>query len=350
MIAIAWSAAIMLALPLQAVVTTVSTYRLGESDPGAASGAAGADPTVATTGGPDLSRFGTPVYSNLTPLASSTLSMLFNGTDARYEGGVTSVLTDNFGMEAWVRSDGSVVANATLAYNGNTATSGWGLFRFGATWGYLYGGVVIGGGAPLTADTWTHLAVVRDSGLTTFYVNGVPFSTNASAPNPPAGNTLIGGNPFIPTEYFDGRIDEVRVFTFASGAFQITDLNLTAPAPVVTSISPTSGPQSGGTVVTITGTGFSTTATTVTFGANAATAVSCSSTTTCTATSPAGTGTVNVRVTVASQTSADVPADDYTYLAPAAVPAAIPSLSGTALMLLAGLMAMSAAIALRSRI
>jgi hypothetical protein len=338
-------------LPLHAVVTTISHYRLGENDPGAVSGATGADPTVPAAGGPNLSRFGTPVYSNVTPLATSALSMVFNGTNARYEGGVTSALTDNFGMEAWVRSDGSVLANATLAYNGNTATSGWGLFRFGNTWGYLYGGVVIGGGAPLVAGTWTHLAVVRDSGVTTFYVNGVVFTSDGNGPNPPAGNTLIGGNPFVPTEYFDGRIDEVRVFSFAPGAFQVTDLNLTAPAPpVVAAIDPASGPQAGGTVVTITGSGFSTTATTIAFGANPATDVVCATTTTCVATSPAGTGTVSVRVTVDNQTSADGAGDDFTYLAPVVLPAAIPSLSTIGMLLLTGLLAMTAAAALRTRI
>ena len=56
-------------------------------------------------------------------------------------------------------------------------------------------------------------------------------------------------------------------------------------APTVTSLSPTSGPATGGTAVTITGTGF-TGATAVTFGGTAATAFTVNSATSITATSP----------------------------------------------------------------
>ncbi|HET7467684.1 MAG TPA: IPT/TIG domain-containing protein, partial [Candidatus Dormibacteraeota bacterium] len=64
----------------------------------------------------------------------------------------------------------------------------------------------------------------------------------------------------------------------------------------LTSISPTSGPEGGGTSVTFTGTGFDTSAgrTTFAFGGVAATGVTCSSSTTCAGASPSGTGTVAV--------------------------------------------------------
>jgi len=58
-----------------------------------------------------------------------------------------------------------------------------------------------------------------------------------------------------------------------------------AVPPTVTSISPTAGPGTGGTSVTITGTNFSG-ATAVTFGATAATGFTVNSTTKITATSP----------------------------------------------------------------
>ena len=64
----------------------------------------------------------------------------------------------------------------------------------------------------------------------------------------------------------------------------------------VTSLSPNSGPASGGTTVTISGNGF-TGATSVKFGSTAATSYSVVNSTTITAVSPAGTGTVDVTVT-----------------------------------------------------
>jgi RHS repeat-associated protein len=68
------------------------------------------------------------------------------------------------------------------------------------------------------------------------------------------------------------------------------------PAPTVTSVSPSSGPASGGTSVTITGTNFISGAT-VKFGTTTATGVTFVSSTSLTATTPAGSGTVNVVVT-----------------------------------------------------
>ena len=228
--ALAILAAFTFTIPVRAVVTTVAQYRLGENDPGAASGSVGTDPTVAAAGAPNLNRFGSPVYSDVTPLTSSTLSMVFNGTDQRYAGGIASTLTDNYGMEAWVRS-GTGTGNAVVAYNGNTATSGFGLFRLGSTWIYLYGGVEFGPAAPVVPGAWTHLAVVRDSGTSTFYVNGVAVGpSSGGAPNPPAGGMAIGGNPNFAVEFLDGSVDEVRIFSFTPGQFSVSDLNLTAPA------------------------------------------------------------------------------------------------------------------------
>lgn len=69
-----------------------------------------------------------------------------------------------------------------------------------------------------------------------------------------------------------------------------------APAPVITSVSPTHGPDTGGTVVTVTGTGF-TGATGVTFGGTAGTAFTVVSGTEITVTTPAHTaGPVSVVV------------------------------------------------------
>ena len=87
----------------------------------------------------------------------------------------------------------------------------------------------------------------------------------------------------------------------------------TTPPPVVTGISPTSGPAAGGTKVTVTGTSL--TSGTVAFGPTAATAVTCTATS-CTATSPAGTGTVDVKVTTPGGTSAATSADQFTYIPP----------------------------------
>jgi len=93
----------------------------------------------------------------------------------------------------------------------------------------------------------------------------------------------------------------------------------TAPAPTVTSISPTSGTTVGGTAVTITGTGFLTGAG-VTIGGTAATGVSVVNSTSITATTPAHTaGAGNIVVTNTDGQSGTL-SNGYTYTSPNPVP------------------------------
>ncbi|MCG6117572.1 MAG: LamG domain-containing protein [Aquimonas sp.] len=224
--------ALVLAAPAAAQLTVVAEYRMGEDDVGAVIGGPGAAQTQPGAAGSPLQQFGAPVYgAGGTPRGrTSTLSMRFDGSSARYGGPALAMPTDNFGVEAWARSN-STTGNAMIVYNGNSATSGFGLFRSGANWAFLYGGIVIGGSTPVTPG-WTHLAIVRDAGVNRFFVNGIQVSTSGEAPNPPAGALNIGGNNLLATEFFDGEIDEVRLFTFAPGAFSPSLLN-TAERPAM---------------------------------------------------------------------------------------------------------------------
>ncbi|WP_280352582.1 IPT/TIG domain-containing protein [Nocardia abscessus] len=95
------------------------------------------------------------------------------------------------------------------------------------------------------------------------------------------------------------------------------------PAPVLASIVPGSGPETGGDTVTLTGTGF-TAASEVTFGAAAAVSFSVVSDSRITAVAPSGIGSVDVTVTSAGGSSSGV---RYTYV-PAPVLAAVTPGSG----------------------
>ena len=83
--------------------------------------------------------------------------------------------------------------------------------------------------------------------------------------------------------------------------------------PTVSSLSPTTGPATGGTTVTITGTGF-TSGSTVDFGSSAATSVTDISPFELTVVAPAGSGIVTVTVSTFAGTSATSSADQYTYV------------------------------------
>ncbi|HLN43629.1 MAG TPA: IPT/TIG domain-containing protein [Acidimicrobiales bacterium] len=164
-------------------------------------------------------------------------------------------------------------------------------------------------------------------------------STNSSIPS--LRNTL---HHFVVTTTSTGitvAMDGTQVLTYATSLPQYVLLGFTGatgggndihqvqnvaittgaplPAPTVTGVDPSSGLNTGGTTVSITGTGFTGTgfigASAVHFGSSAAT-FSVNSSNIITATAPAGTGTVDVTVTTGGGTSAISPDDQYTYIVP----------------------------------
>jgi hypothetical protein len=112
--------------------------------------------------------------------------------------------------------------------------------------------------------------------------------------------------------YYDNGVS-FSSFGLASGDGEIKLI----PAPVITSVAPTSGTTAGDTSVAITGTNL-TGATSVTFGGSAGT-ITANAATSITVTSPAhAAGTVDVQVTTAAGTSDVVgTGDDFTYVIPA---------------------------------
>lgn len=117
-------------------------------------------------------------------------------------------------------------------------------------------------------------------------------------------------------------VSNTQITAVAPAGTGIVQITVTAPGgtsngatytyvvvPTITSISPTAGPTSGGTSVTITGTGF-TGPLTVRFGTTATT-FTVNSSTQLTAIAPPGTGTVQVTVTGSGGTSNGV---SYTYV------------------------------------
>ncbi len=108
--------------------------------------------------------------------------------------------------------------------------------------------------------------------------------------------------------------------TSSTGSFHQTTFDsvnvVSSGAPTVTSVSPSSGPSSGGTTVTITGTNLAS-ATGVNFGRAPGTSVTVNSPTSITVTSPSYSsegGTVDVYVVTPSGDSAPTPGDRFTYI------------------------------------
>ncbi|MGW7753810.1 IPT/TIG domain-containing protein [Streptomyces violaceusniger] len=149
------------------------------------------------------------------------------------------------------------------------------------------------GGTPVTINGsgFTGATVVRfGSNLAT---NVVVVSSTQITARTPAGSGTVKVTVTGPT---------------GTSTQNVFFLYTTVAAPVLTALSPASGPTSGGNTVTITGTNL-TSATQVLFGANPATILT-NTPTQITATAPAGTSTTNVTVTTPSGTSNPL---TYTY-------------------------------------
>lgn len=95
--------------------------------------------------------------------------------------------------------------------------------------GAIAGRAYVGNGANIVNE-WVHLAAVVFDADVFFYVNGEHVGTTSQLPEPvqsafTLGQKPGGGKPFA------GQIDELRLFTFNSGEFQVSDLSYYVPEP-----------------------------------------------------------------------------------------------------------------------
>lgn len=88
-------------------------------------------------------------------------------------------------------------------------------------------------GAHLPTNSWTHLATTYNGATQRFFVNGVLVDSRAQTGDleVSAGPLRIGGNTVLANEYFQGRIDEVRVYR---RALTPTEIAAVAQEPVST--------------------------------------------------------------------------------------------------------------------
>jgi Concanavalin A-like lectin/glucanases superfamily/Fibronectin type III domain len=161
-----------------------------------------------------------------------------NGVDQAYYGIGYDAPENNVGVEVWVRTSdlaqgnrhvfgtGSNQNGLNIGYDGdpNNGNQAW----FGAVANRA--GIGAYGIANYTAGQWIHLAVVRDNGVATFYINGVAAGSSTIAPynatQPHLGVNAGGG----PNAFFSGDVAEARIFTFDAGQFKVSDLLYPAPA------------------------------------------------------------------------------------------------------------------------
>ncbi len=140
----------------------------------------------------------------------------FGGASNQYAkaGGVATTATDNVTLEAWIKWDGTNTGIVQgIVTNGYAGTDGYGLYLYTNNKIALLVSALqwaVSDSIPPT-NSWVHLAVVRNSGTWSMYMNGEAISIGSPTTNPitPYTNLFIGGDSV--SYKFHGEIDEVRV-------------------------------------------------------------------------------------------------------------------------------------------
>ena len=160
-------------------------------------------------------------------------ALSFNGTSAlvTIPDAAALHLTTAMTLEAWVNPTTVTSAWRDVIYKPNdnyylegtssNASRPAGGGTFGATGAEAYGT------AALTANAWSHLAVTYDGATVRLYVNGTQASSVARTGNlATSANALQIGGDSLYGQFFQGTIDEVRVYNVALTAAQVqADMN-----------------------------------------------------------------------------------------------------------------------------
>jgi hypothetical protein len=168
--------------------------------------------------------------SSTSPAPGSTSYYLFNGDMTGFDEIGWDPPEDNIGVECWARSGdlafitGTTVGSVVFGTGHNQNGIGILYDDFGAGFVGVLGNVDYVGlpYQPASTNEWVHLAVVRDQGVSTFYVNGVARTPTRTG-NPINSSIVFMGHGGSLTN-FTGAIDEARIFTFNPGEFFPQDL------------------------------------------------------------------------------------------------------------------------------
>jgi chitodextrinase len=169
---------------------------------------------------------GTIANATWTTAGKNGNALSFNGTSARViiADAASLHLSSAMTLEAWVRPSTTSSGWRDIIYRGN---DDYYLATFNAV---PVGGLTLTsstnsntfGSSALPANTWTHVAQTFDGSTVTLYVNGVQVAATAITGSiQDATNPLEIGSDHIYGQYFQGLIDDVRVYNVALTASQI---------------------------------------------------------------------------------------------------------------------------------
>ncbi|MFM7251599.1 MAG: IPT/TIG domain-containing protein, partial [Ilumatobacteraceae bacterium] len=294
--------------------------------------------TSANTTADDYLYYGIPTITSFTPMSGPTQGgtvVVITGTNFLGATGVkfgtrdAASFTVNSATQITAVTPVSVADQATLTVANPSFTSAASADKF-RTNGVQ--SATVSTVSPTSAST---------AGGTTITLTGTKFTTGMSVTvrGVAATNVVVASDTsataVVPATVTPGAASIVVTNSTGTASAAFAGFSYSAPVPTVSSVSPSSGPTSGGTPVTITGTGFVSGAS-VKFGSLSATGVVVVSPTQVTAVSPATVdpGTVSVVVTTSGGDSvpagaSGAAADDFEYVAVAPTLVSVSPVSGT---------------------
>ncbi|MGD9696375.1 MAG: LamG-like jellyroll fold domain-containing protein [Thermoleophilia bacterium] len=146
-------------------------------------------------------------------------------------------LTDGLTFSAWVKP-GTTSGWQTVGMKEESGSFAWALYgntsssKYQAELGTQVDDYLTNGTPQLATGTWVHLAVTYDGSTLRLFKDGIQASSVAASGDIRISNgaLAIGGNTMW-GEYFDGLIDDVRLYDHALTAGEITtDMNTPVPA------------------------------------------------------------------------------------------------------------------------
>lgn len=161
--------------------------------------------------------------AQLNPIADYAVD--FDGNNDKIATSYFFPTTSNLSLEAWIYPEATTYKRILTSFGGSTNYNSDVIFD---TYNAINNGralrLVIGTSTTasvanvLTLNTWNHVAATFNSGVINFYVNGASVGTFTVATTTLQTNTvrpLTIGEDYIQgpsAEYFNGRIDEVRIW------------------------------------------------------------------------------------------------------------------------------------------
>ena len=151
---------------------------------------------------------------------------------------------DNFTIEAWAKTSAAASDGYQTVVSSEKSGAGYALYQYktGSSdiWRFCYyngSGFSCVDGPAIVPDQWTHLAGTYDGTTFRLYVNGeLANSVNGAGFLKNDTEPMYIGADYSPSDYYTGKVDEVRVWNAARDESQIKSTMYNTPAANATGL------------------------------------------------------------------------------------------------------------------